>query len=125
MQSTDRNTIEQMAPKTTHPRELSDPLIELVAERFRVLGEPMRVRLLNNLRDGEASVGELQEATGASQQNVSKHLAILHQASMLERSKVGNQTRYRISDPVVFDLCELVCGGIEQQVESLSEILQA
>ncbi|MBJ7458770.1 MAG: winged helix-turn-helix transcriptional regulator [Thermoleophilaceae bacterium] len=114
-----------MAPKKTHPRELSEPLIELVAERFRVLGEPMRIRLLNNLRDGEASVGELQEATGASQQNVSKHLAILHQAGMLERSKLGNQTRYRISDPVVFDLCELVCGGMEQQVESLSEILHA
>ena len=59
---------------TPHP--LPEPLIELVAQRFRVLGEPMRIRLLDQLREGDATVGELQQALGASQQNVSKHLAI-------------------------------------------------
>lgn len=118
-------TIKEMAAKNTPPIELTDPLIDLVAERFRVLGEPMRIRLLNELRDHDASVGELREAIDASQQNVSKHLAILHQAGMVERSKVGNQTRYRISDPSVFELCDLVCGGVRQRVDQLDSILRA
>lgn len=110
--------------KTPHI-ELTEPLVDLVAERFRVLGEPMRIRLLNELRDHDASVGELRDATDASQQNVSKHLAILHQAGMVERAKVGNQTRYRISDPSVFELCEIVCGGVRQRVDTLDSILRA
>jgi DNA-binding transcriptional ArsR family regulator len=99
-------------------------LIELVAQRFRVLGEPMRIRLLDRLRDSEATVGELQEALGASQQNVSKHLGILHAAGMVSRTKHGTQTRYAISDPSVFDLCEQVCGGIRRQLQQLDTILQ-
>ncbi|MBJ7353254.1 MAG: winged helix-turn-helix transcriptional regulator [Thermoleophilaceae bacterium] len=110
--------------KTPHT-ELTGPLVDLVAERFRVLGEPMRIRLLNELREHDASVGELHETIGASQQNVSKHLAILHQAGMVERVKVGNQTRYSISDPSVFELCELVCGGVRQRVVRLDSILRA
>jgi DNA-binding transcriptional ArsR family regulator len=108
---------------TPHP--LSEPLIELVAQRFRVLGEPMRIRLLNRLREGPASVSELQEAVGASQQNISKHLGILHGAAMVSRSKQGNSTVYAISDPGVFELCELVCGGVRRQLEELDAILQA
>lgn len=113
-----------MATKDANNFELNEPLIDLVAERFRVLGEPMRIRLLNELRDHDASVGELREATGASQQNVSKHLAILHQAGMVERSKKGNQTRYSISDPSVFELCETVCGGVQRRVDMLSSVLR-
>jgi DNA-binding transcriptional ArsR family regulator len=105
------------------PHPLPDPLIELVAERFRVLGEPMRLRLLDRLREGAATVGELQEALGASQQNVSKHLGILRGAGMVERTKIGNQVRYAISDPSVFELCEQVCGGARRQLEQLEEIL--
>jgi DNA-binding transcriptional ArsR family regulator len=99
-------------------------LIELVAERFRVLGEPMRIKLLDRLRDGDASVGELQAALGASQQNVSKHLAILHGAGMVSRTKQGNRTVYSISDPGVFELCEQVCGGVRRQLHELDAILQ-
>jgi DNA-binding transcriptional ArsR family regulator len=107
---------------TSHP--LPEPLIELVAQRFRVLGEPMRIKLLDRLRDGEATVGELQEGLGASQQNVSKHLGILHAAGMVSRSKQGNHTRYAISDPSVFELCEQVCGGVRRQLQDLEAILQ-
>jgi DNA-binding transcriptional ArsR family regulator len=98
-------------------------LIELVAERFRVLGVPMRLRLLDRLRDGDATVGELQEALGASQQNVSKHLGILRGAGMVERTRTGNQVRYAVSDPSVFELCEQVCGGARRQLEQLEAIL--
>jgi DNA-binding transcriptional ArsR family regulator len=85
--------------------------------------EPMRLRLLDHLREGEATVGELQEAVGASQQNISKHLGILRGAGMGERTKVGTQVRYAISDPSVFVLCEQVCGGMRRQLEQLESIL--
>lgn len=117
-------TINHMAAKKTHPIELTEPLSELVAERFRVLGEPMRIKLLNQLRDRDRTVSELREATGASQQNISKHLGILHQAGMVERTKVGNQSRYSIADPSVFELCELVCGGVQRQRDALDRVLR-
>jgi DNA-binding transcriptional ArsR family regulator len=99
-------------------------LIELVAQRFRVLGEPMRIKLLDRLREGDATVGELQDALGATQQNVSKHLGILHAAGMVTRTKQGNRVSYSISDPSVFELCEQVCGGVRRQLQELDAILQ-
>ena len=110
-------------PATTVTHPLAELLVELVASRFRVLGEPMRIRLLDRLYDGPASVSELQEALGASQQNVSKHLGILHAANMVARTKEGNRTVYEISDDSLFALCELVCGGVRRQVDELSQIL--
>jgi DNA-binding transcriptional ArsR family regulator len=110
----------ETAPST---RPLPEPLIELVAQRFRVLGEPMRIKLLDRLRDGDATVGELQQALGASQQNVSKHLGILHSAGMVARTKVGTQVRYAISDPSVFALCDQVCGGVRRQILALESLL--
>ena len=109
-------------PPLPHP--LPEPLIELVAQRFRVLGEPMRIKLLDRLREGDATVGELQEALGASQQNLSKHLGVLHAAGMVSRTKDGNHTRYAISDPSVFELCDQVCGGVRRQLDELEAILQ-
>ena len=106
------------------PHPLPEPLIELVAQRFRVLGEPMRIKLLDLLREGDLTVGEVQEAVGGSQQNVSKHLGILHAAGMLSRTKDGTQVRYSISDPSVFELCDQVCGGVRRQLAELEAILQ-
>ena len=73
-------------------------LVELIAQRFRVIGEPMRIRLLDHLRGGPASVGELSEALGATQQNVSKHLGVLLQAGIVAREKRGNHAVYSIVD---------------------------
>ncbi len=109
-------------PEIPHP--LPEPLVDLVAQRFRVLGEPMRIKLLDRLRDGEASVGDLQAALGASQQNLSKHLGILHAAGMVSRAKQGNRVVYAISDPSVFELCDMICGGFRRRVEELDKILQ-
>jgi DNA-binding transcriptional ArsR family regulator len=113
-----------MNGSTSAPHPLPEPLIELVAQRFRVLGEPMRIKLLDALRDRDATVSELQQTLGASQQNVSKHLAILHAAGMVTRAKHGNQVRYAIGDPGVFDLCDQVCGGVRRQLQQLDSILQ-
>lgn len=106
------------------PHPIPDELAELVARRFRVLGEPMRIRLLDSLRDGSATGGELQRAAGASQQNVSKHLGVLLEAGFVSRSREGNFVRYEIADPAVFELCEQVCGGIRRQLGELDSILQ-
>jgi DNA-binding transcriptional ArsR family regulator len=84
----------------------------------------MRIKLLDRFSEGDATVGELQEALGVSQQNVSKHPGILHAAGMVSRTKQGNSTRYAISDPSVFDLCDQVCGGLRRQLQELEVILQ-
>ena len=105
------------------PHPLSDDLVELIARRFRAMAEPMRIRLLDRLRDGEATVGDLSEAVGASQQNVSKHLAVLADAGVLGRRKDGNRVYYRIVDDGVLSLCEDVCGSLEQQLRNLSALV--
>jgi DNA-binding transcriptional ArsR family regulator len=106
------------------PHPIPHDLAELVARRFRVLAEPMRIRLLDRLRDGEATVGELVDALAASQQNVSKHLAVLTDAGMLGRRKDGNHVYYRIVDESVFALCEQVCGSAQQQLRALQELVE-
>jgi DNA-binding transcriptional ArsR family regulator len=107
------------------PHPLPDDLADLVAQRFRVIGEPMRIKLLDQLRDGERSVGELVEDLGATQQNVSKHLGVLHQAGIVGRRKDGNRVIYAIADDSVFALCETVCGGLARQVAELAQLLEA
>lgn len=107
----------------TLPHPLPDPLVELIARRFRVIGEPMRIRLLDRLRESEASVQELTEAVGASQQNVSKHLGTLHDAGIVSRRKVGTRTVYTIADHSVLDLCEHVCGSLQRQHGALGDLL--
>jgi DNA-binding transcriptional ArsR family regulator len=105
------------------PHPLPLPLVELIAERFRLLGEPMRIRLLDALREGPATVQELQQATEASQQNVSKHLGVLLQGGIVTRRKAGTSVHYAIADETVFRLCEDVCGSLEQQVAELGGLL--
>jgi len=88
-----------------------------------MLGEPTRIRLLEHLMQGEATVQELVHATGSSQQNVSKHLGVLLDAGTVGRRKQGTSVYYRIVDGAVFDLCENVCASLERQVAGLGEIL--
>jgi DNA-binding transcriptional ArsR family regulator len=94
---------------------LSDDALDLVAARFRVLGEPMRLRLLRELFAGERNVGELVEATRSTQANVSKHLNLLAQAGLIYRRKEGLNAYYGIKDESVFRLCNLVCVGLEKE----------
>ena len=105
------------------PHPVTDPLAEAIAERFRILGEPMRIRLLDRLRDGELTVQGLTAALETSQQNVSKHLGVLHRAGVVGKRKERNHVFYSIADPAVFELCELVCGGLSRQVAELAELL--
>jgi DNA-binding transcriptional ArsR family regulator len=105
----------------SHP--LPADLVELIAERFRALSEPTRIKLLDQLRTGEATVLELTESIGTTQQNVSKHLGVLQRARIVARRKQGNFAYYSIADARVFELCETVCGSLQQEAESLGQVV--
>jgi DNA-binding transcriptional ArsR family regulator len=112
-----------MAESVPIPHPLPDALVELIAQRFRVIGEPLRIRVLDSLRDGPMTINELTEALGASQQNVSKHVGVLAQAGIVGREKDGNHVRCFIADDSVFELCEIVCGGLRRQITELDQLL--
>jgi DNA-binding transcriptional ArsR family regulator len=104
---------------------LTDEMLELVAQRFKALGEPARLRLLNVLRGGEKTVSELMEATGMGQANVSKHLNLLHAQGYTARRKNGLFVHYSLSDPQVFALCDIMCGRIEAEARARQGIFSA
>ncbi len=112
-----------MRSPTTVPHPLPPLVVEIVAARFRALGEPMRIRILDRLRDGERTVGELAEDLETTQQNVSKHIGLLQRAGIVARRRDGVRTPYAIVDPTVFDLCGIVCGGIRRDAESVTSAL--
>ena len=103
-----------------HP--LNPRQIERVAETFKVLGEPTRLQLLHALQNGPRSVGALVEATGLKQANVSKQLGILYQAGLTGRRRDGTTVNYFISDPIIFDLCDLVCDKVRRHAHALAAI---
>jgi DNA-binding transcriptional ArsR family regulator len=103
---------------TKSHNSLNNNTLTLIAERFRVLGDPLRLQLFHLLGDSEMSVGALVEATGASQANVSKHLQILLRVGLVQRRKEGLQAYYKIADPSVFQLCDLVCGRLSEQFQA-------
>jgi DNA-binding transcriptional ArsR family regulator len=90
---------------------IPDPLVHAVAARFRTLGEPLRIRLLQALQAGDRNVTELVEDVGSSQPNVSRHLRILQDAGLVIRRHEGNNVYYSVADPTVFALCDAVCNA--------------
>ena len=104
---------------------ITPDLADLIAARLRTIGDPMRIRILDLLREGELSVGELSERLGTSQQNASKHLGVLAQDGIVGRRKVGTSALYRVTDSSVYDLCELVCGGLQNRIAGLSAVFEA
>jgi DNA-binding transcriptional ArsR family regulator len=101
-------------------------MTELAAQRFRLLGEPMRLRILQALEAAEQPVNEIVAALGASQPNVSKHLQALCQGGLVSRRREGLNIYYGIADPMVFRLCRLVCRSAEEHTRSqLAELSAA
>ncbi|MGZ8196711.1 MAG: ArsR/SmtB family transcription factor [Burkholderiales bacterium] len=93
-------------------RQLDDHALEQVARYFGALSVPMRLKILNALRGGERNVSELTAAAGCTQANASKHLALLTQHGLVERTARGTSVYYRIADPATYRLCDVVCGQI-------------
>ena len=106
--------------------DMSDKMLDLVARRFRMLGEPYRLRLLQELESGEKTVGDLVATVDGNQPNVSKHLQILHDGGLVSRRRSGTSILYGISDPMVFKLCDLVCRSAakrsQREFEELSGV---
>jgi DNA-binding transcriptional ArsR family regulator len=94
---------------------MTDAALTQIARRFAVLSEPMRLRLVHTLFEGEMSVNALVTASGGTQANVSRHLQQLAGDGVLQRRKEGLQVFYSIGDPSIYKLCELVCGSLEKQ----------
>jgi len=104
-------------------KELPPDTVELIAQRFRAMGEPMRLRLLMSLQDGERTVTELVERHETSQANISKHLQVLTGVGLLKRRKQGLNVFYAIADPSIFNMCEMVCGSLKKHLEAQSNLL--
>ncbi|NEO27648.1 MAG: helix-turn-helix transcriptional regulator [Kamptonema sp. SIO4C4] len=102
-------------------KPISQEVVQQLAEYFGILSEPMRLRILNLLRDGEKCVQELVEATQTSQANVSKHLKVMLQAGVLSRRSEGTSAYYRVEDPLIFDLCNLVCNRLASRIEEQAQ----
>ncbi len=97
---------------------LSDRARDRVAARFRALGEPTRLKILERLFRAPASVGEILQFVGGTQGNVSKHLALLHASGLVSRKKQGLRTVYSIGDPTLERICEIVCGAVSQEAQA-------
>lgn len=92
-------------------------VIDQISKYFRILGEPMRLRILHLLQDGEQSVQAIADATGTSQANVSKHLKMMTEANILSRRSEGTSAYYKVADDLIFELCGLVCDRLASRIE--------
>lgn len=103
-------------------QKMSDEAVSMVAARFKVLSEPIRLRILQSLESGRMSVSELAETVATSQPNVSKHLKILQDSGLIARRQEGNTVYYSIADQSVFELCDVVCGSLKERFEERSAV---
>ncbi|UZE95179.1 ArsR/SmtB family transcription factor [Alkalimarinus alittae] len=108
-----------MTESNQNHKQLSAEALEQIALRFKLLSDPMRLKILHSLQEGERSVNQLVALTGSSQPNISKHLNILRTSGMVKRRQESNQAFFSISAPFIFDLCEIVCNGIAEDLDQL------
>lgn len=106
------------------PRPIPDPLVELIAHRLRVLGQPLRIKLLDRLQSGEASVQELADELDALPQNVSQHLGLLYQAGMVSRRQVGSRACYAIADLSTLSILLVVSESLGRQLAEIAKLIE-
>ena len=102
---------------------MTPEVLALVAERFKALAEAARLQILNALRGGEMTVGELVDATELGQGNVSKHLQLLHSLGFVRRRKEGLFVYYALADKSVFRLCDIMCDRIAAETKTRRKLL--
>lgn len=103
--------------------QLTPEGLALVASRFRLLSEPLRLQILNRLQSGETSVSQVAQDIGASQPNVSKHLRLLIEGGLVARRQEKTSVFVRVADKSVFDLCRVVCGSLEEHLQARARSL--
>ena len=96
-----------------------------MSARFRAMGEPLRLRILQQLEEGERSVSALAEGVVSTQPNVSKHLRVLQDAGLVKRRQQGTSVYYSIADAMVFELCDMVCSRLRDRLEAQVGALNA
>lgn len=94
-----------------------DPVFKAVASYFSVMAEPMRLKIVHALCYDEKSVKQIVEQLGATQTNISRHLALMYRSGVVTKRKDGNQVFYRISDPAMLEVCRAVCIQIAGQID--------
>lgn len=104
-------------------KKLTSEIIGLIANRFRILAEPLRLEILHYLGSDERTVNEISVATGASQPNVSKHLRVMQDAGVLKRRQEKNNAFYSVADDSIFSMCDTVCNSLKMQTENKSKIM--
>ena len=107
------------------PHPLPIEYARTVADRFRLLGDPTRLRLMDMLRDGERSVGSLAAELGCTQANTSKQLALLADGGLVARRREGLHCYYSVQDERVFALCDAVCASVLTHLDARAEVLRA
>lgn len=106
-------------------RPIPEPLAELIATRLRILGQPLRLRLLDLVDlNPEATVQELADMLGTTQQNVSQHLGILFRAGALGRRREGTHVHYFLEDQHILSLLENAAASISRQLAELSRMVE-
>lgn len=111
--------------RRTKTTQISDEGLALIASRFRVLGDPLRLRLLLHLEDRERNVSELVTLTGAGQTSISRHLQALAAAGMVTRRKEGQNAYYSVAEAEVLALCRLVCGSLKKRLSRQARMAEA
>lgn len=94
---------------------LSPEVLRRIAERLKALADPTRLAVLHSLQEGERCVGEVAEAVGSSQANVSKHLGVLRKAGLVRSRRDGMNVYYAVADEAAFQVCRLMCGVVERR----------
>lgn len=103
-------------------QQMSIEAVSLVAARFKVLAEPLRLQILQYLENGESSVNGITTAVNSTQPNVSKHLRILQDEGLVAKRQEGNTVYYKIADDSVFELCKVVCGSLKERFSERSAV---
>ncbi|MEQ1642685.1 MAG: metalloregulator ArsR/SmtB family transcription factor [Pyrinomonadaceae bacterium] len=103
-------------------QKMSPEAVNLVATRFKVLSEPLRLQILQYLENGESSVTNVTKAVNSTQPNVSKHLKILQDEGFVAKRQEGNTVFYQIADESIFELCDVVCGSLKERYSEKSAI---
>lgn len=106
-------------------QEMTLEALQLVAARFKILSDPMRLRILQLLEKGETGVSAIAETVESTQPNVSKHLKIMQDAGLLGRRQDGNMVYYSIADPTVFELCDVVCSSLAERFTAHASVFAA
>lgn len=102
--------------------KMSDEAVEMIANRFKLLSEPVRLRILQSLEDGRLSVTDLAAAAATTQPNVSKHLKMMQDAGIISRKQDGNTVYYSIADESIIELCNVVCRSLKTRSAELTAV---